>query len=181
MTSATGEGPAAGGPLGPADIGPLGPPDIGPLGPPDIGPLGPADIGELLPLIADYQRFYGVERPDNERNLVFFSRLLGPSEAGCFLGARLGGRLVGYACLYFTMSSVEAEDVVLLNDLFVVSDTRGTGTGRLLIEAAVAVTRQRGLARLRWATALDNRRAQRLYEQMGAERSVWFEYEIGVD
>jgi RimJ/RimL family protein N-acetyltransferase len=34
---------------------------------------------------------------------------------------------------------------------------------------------------VRWSTALDNRRAQRLYEHMGAERTAWFEYEILID
>jgi hypothetical protein len=31
---------------------------------------------------------------------------------------------------------------------------------------------------VRWSTALDNRRAQGLYEQMGAARTSWFEYEL---
>ena len=29
-----------------------------------------------------------------------------------------------------------------------------------------------------WQTALDNRRAQRLYERFDAERTAWFEYEL---
>jgi GNAT superfamily N-acetyltransferase len=73
---------------------------------------------------------------------------------------------------------VSARDVVLLNDLFVVEDARGAGVGRKLIEATVEVARQRGAAKVRWWTELDNRRAQALYESTGASRSAWFEYEL---
>ena len=94
------------------------------------------------------------------------------------LGAHTDGVLCGFACAYWTFSSVEAEEVALLNDLFVAEGHRGTGAGAALIEAAAAAARERGRARLRWMTALDNRRAQRLYERTGAERSAWFEYEL---
>lgn len=68
-----------------------------------------------------------------------------------------------------------------MNDLFVRPDARTGGVGRRLIDATVDVARQRGVTCVRWSTAIDNRRAQRLYEQMGAHRSTWFEYEVPVD
>jgi GNAT superfamily N-acetyltransferase len=122
-----------------------------------------------------------VSEPDETRNRAFFARFVPTGAAGCILGARHRGRLVGYACLYFTMSSVEAEDIVIMNDLYVVPDARGDGVGRRLIEATMRAARARPVRRVRWSTAIDNRRAQRLYEQMGAERSTWFEYEVIVD
>lgn len=67
---------------------------------------------------------------------------------------------------------------MLLNDLYVRPERRGDGVGQALIAAAAEVARERGASHLRWWTALDNRRAQRLYERTGAERSAWFEYEI---
>ena len=84
----------------------------------------------------------------------------------------------GYTCLYWTFSSVSATDVVLLNDLYVRPERRGAGVAERLIAAAVDVARERGASHVRWFTALDNRRAQRLYERVGAQRSAWFEYEI---
>jgi GNAT superfamily N-acetyltransferase len=119
-----------------------------------------------------------VPTPDDTRNRHFFARFLGTSDAGCLLGARRAGELVGYACLYFSASSVEAQDIVILNDLYVIPDARGGGVGRRLIEATVDVARTRQVRLVRWSTALDNRRAQRLYEQMGAARTSWFEYEL---
>jgi GNAT superfamily N-acetyltransferase len=122
-----------------------------------------------------------VSAPDGQKNQVFFARFLGSSDAGCILGARRQGQLIGYACLYFAASSVEAEDIVIMNDLFVAPGARGGGVGRRLIEATLDTARARNAPRVRWSTALDNRRAQRLYEQMGAERTTWFEYEVVVD
>lgn len=146
-----------------------------------ITPVDHDGFEALLPLIADYQRFYGVATPDLSKNRSFFARFLGKNEAGCILGAHQGDRLVGYVCLYFSPSSVEAEDIVILNDLYVVPEARGGGVGRQLIDATTALARTRQVRLVRWSTAIDNRRAQRLYEQMGAERSSWFEYEVNID
>ena len=138
------------------------------------------DLELLLPLIADYQRFYGVEAPDEDRNREFFRRFLPPYDAGMLLVARDAepDRVVGHACLYWTQSSISVHEVVLMNDLFVVGDRRGGGVGRALIDAAADVGRERGAAKLEWQTALDNATAQRLYDATGAERSTWLTYAL---
>jgi GNAT superfamily N-acetyltransferase len=146
----------------------------------EIAPISAEEFEELLPLIAAYQRFYEVEEIDEERNRAFFRRFLAPSDDGLLLGARREGRLVGYACLYWHFSSLEAVETVLMNDLFVVADCRGDGIGRALIEASAEVARERGAPYLEWATAPDNETAQRLYDATGAERSEWLSYELRV-
>jgi GNAT superfamily N-acetyltransferase len=146
---------------------------------PDVHPISEAEYEQVLPLIAAYQRFYGAE-PDDDRNRAFFRRFLDPSGDGLLLGAWQDGELVGHACLYWTFSSVSAVEAVLMNDLYVSETARGGGVGKALIDAAVEVARERGADHVSWETALDNSRAQRLYERMGAERNVWFEYEIAV-
>ena len=146
-------------------------------------PVRPAttdELGVLLPLIADYQRFYTESACDDAHNAAFFGRFIAPSDLGLLLGV-FGdgdGPPAGYACLYWTFSSVSATDVVLLNDLYVRPKRRGAGVAERLIAAAVDVARERGASHVRWFTALDNRPAQRLYERVGAQRSAWFEYEI---
>jgi GNAT superfamily N-acetyltransferase len=143
-----------------------------------IVPVEAAEFERLLPLIAAYQRFYEAEDVDEERNRAFFRRFLAPSEDGMLLGARAGGELLGYACLYWHFSSTQAVETVLMNDLFVSEAARGRGVGRALIEAGAAVARERGAAKLEWSTAPDNHTAQRLYDSTGAERSEWVEYEL---
>ncbi len=146
----------------------------------EIAAVSSEEFEALLPLIAAYQRFYEVDEVDGERNRSFFRRFLAPSEDGMLLGARDGGELVGYACLYWHFSSLAAAESVLMNDLFVAAAARGRGIGRALIEASAAVARERGAVHLEWATAPDNLTAQRLYDSTGAERSEWVEYELGL-
>jgi GNAT superfamily N-acetyltransferase len=147
----------------------------------DVRPATADDLPALLDLIADYQRSYGATAPDDDHNARFFSRFLAPSDAGLLLVAPDGdGAPAGYATLFWTFSSVSATDVVLLNDLYVRPEARGTGVGEALVAAAVGVAGERGASHVRWFTTLDNRRAQRLYERLGTERSAWFEYEIAL-
>lgn len=146
----------------------------------EISPVTAEEFEQLLPLIAAYQRFYEVEGIDEERNRAFFRRFLGPSEDGLLLGARREGQLVGYACLYWHFSSLEACECVLMNDLFVSEDARGEGVGRALIKATAEVARERGVPFIEWSTAPDNHTAQRLYDSTGAERTEWFSYELRV-
>jgi GNAT superfamily N-acetyltransferase len=144
----------------------------------EIAPVAAGEFEQLLPLIAAYQRFYEVDDIDEDRNRSFFRRFLAPSEGGMLLGARHGGELVGYTCLYWTFTSLVPAERVLMNDLFVSEAARGRGVGRALIEASAAVARERGVTHLEWATAPDNLTAQRLYDSTGAERSEWVEYEL---
>ena len=152
-----------------------------------VRPVTHDDLPALLTLIADYQRFYGNPAPDDEHNATFFGRFVAPSERGMLIGAyddagaaaaAAGWPPAGYACLYWTYSSISASEVVLLNDLYVRPPRRGERVGEALIAAARDVARDRGASHLRWCTTLDNRRAQRLYERVGAERIALLEYEF---
>ena len=148
---------------------------------PDELQVAPVEAGQmdvLLPLIAAYQRFYEAEEIDEERNHAFFSRFLAPSEDGMLLGAWRDGELLGYACLYWSFTSVIPAKTVLMNDLYVDPAHRSQGVGRALIEASAAVGRERGAQRLEWMTAPSNETAQRLYDSTGAQRSEWIEYEL---
>jgi GNAT superfamily N-acetyltransferase len=142
-----------------------------------VEPLSEDDIEAALPLFAGYQRFYLAE-PDDERNRTFFRGFVAPSENGIVLGAWVSEGLVGFACVYWTFSSTHADQAALMNDLFVLEGHRGRGIGHALIEAAAEAARSRGLRHLEWLTAIDNHRAQRLYNQLEAERSAWMAYEI---
>jgi GNAT superfamily N-acetyltransferase len=143
-----------------------------------IEPVSAAELEQLLPLIAAYQRFYGVEDVSEKRNREFFRRFLGPSDDGLLLGAWDEEEPLGYACLYWFFTSTRAAESVLMNDLYVVEPARGHGVGRALIEASAAVARERGADHLEWTTAPDNATARRLYDATGATPSTWITYEL---
>jgi GNAT superfamily N-acetyltransferase len=135
-------------------------------------------FAQLLPLIAAYQRFYSVEEIDEERNRAFFARFIAPSDDGMLLGAWRDDELAGYACLYWTFTSLVPAETVLMNDLFVVPQARGQGVGRALIEASAEIGRQRGAQRLEWVTQVSNEAARKLYDSTDAKQSSWIEYEL---
>jgi GNAT superfamily N-acetyltransferase len=150
-----------------------------------VRPVIEAEFEALLALIADYQRFYAGSARDDAHNAAFFGRFVAPSERGMLIAAYdedapAGSAPAGYACLYWTYSSVSATDVVLMNDLYVCPQRRGGGVGEALIATTVEIARERGASHVRWYTAPDNDRAQRLYDRTGAHRSTWLEYEIAV-
>lgn len=145
-----------------------------------VEPVTDGQYEQLLPLIGAYQRFYGGESIDGERNRSFFRRFLAPSDDGLLLGAWIDDELAGYACLYWHFTSLVPAETVLMNDLYVKEGRRGLGVGRALIETSAAIAKERDAHRLEWATAPDNKTAQRLYDSTGATRTTWIEYELPV-
>jgi GNAT superfamily N-acetyltransferase len=147
----------------------------------EVSAVREEEFEALLPLISAYQRFYEVDDVAPDRNRFFFRRFLAPSEDGLLLAARdEGGVILGYACLYWHFSSLQALETVLMNDLFVAPEARGRGIGRALIEATAEVARERGAAWVEWSTAPDNHTAQRLYDSLTDEKSTWLSYELEV-
>ncbi|HEX8084654.1 MAG TPA: GNAT family N-acetyltransferase [Solirubrobacteraceae bacterium] len=150
--------------------------------PPAIHPATQDDLGDVLPLFAAYQRFYAGRARDDEHNRAFLTRFVEPGDDGLLLIARDPDTndALGFANLYWTFSSVAAEPHAVMNDLFVSDAARGTNVGHALIEAAARAAKDRGHERMSWQTAVNNRRAQRLYERFDGERTIWFEYEVAL-
>jgi ribosomal protein S18 acetylase RimI-like enzyme len=67
-----------------------------------------------------------------------------------------------------------------MNDLFVEASARGGGVAEALIRECVERCRVRGARSLTWQTAKENRRAQGVYERVGAIREEWLDYSIEI-
>jgi ribosomal protein S18 acetylase RimI-like enzyme len=146
----------------------------------EIRPVTEDTLAEVEPLFVAYQRFYKVAEVDEARNRKFLSRFIGTNHSGWLLGAWRGDEITGFGCYYRHKSSLTATSTVLMNDLYVVESARGSGIGRMLIEAGVGLAREAGASCLEWSTAPDNKRAQALYDSTGAEKSTWITYELEV-
>ena len=132
----------------------------------------------VLPLIAGYQRFYKAE-PDEARNRAHFGHLLDDHNAGIqFVALDEAGLALGFATLYFPLGSVTPGVACLMNDLFVVPETRGQGIGRALILHCLRYANAHGFPKIHWQTALDNHTAQRLYDSLPTTRSGWYTYRL---
>ncbi len=136
------------------------------------------DTDDLCGLLTEYiVDFYRRPRPADERLRALVQMLVQGVEGIQFVAAQ-GEALVGFATLYFTYSTLLAQRVTIMNDLYVIEEVRGTGVAAALFKACHAFTRENGYAYMTWETAQDNYQAQRFYEKMGARRSGWITYSI---
>jgi GNAT superfamily N-acetyltransferase len=81
---------------------------------------------------------------------------------------RRGRRPVGLALYFFTYSTFLGRPSLYLEDLFVLPEERGRGTGRALLRALGKIALARGCGMMEW-TVLDwNAPAIRFYRRIGA-------------
>jgi GNAT superfamily N-acetyltransferase len=139
--------------------------------------VGKADLGDLLGPMRAYCDFYEVSPTDEELLAVANALIDDPQREGVQLIARdPGGRVTGFATLYWSWSTAAACRIGVMNDLFVVESARGQGLAEQLIEASRAECTGRGARQLTWQTAPDNVRAQVVYDRVGATREQWIDY-----
>jgi GNAT superfamily N-acetyltransferase len=136
----------------------------------------PADLPELLPLMRAYCDFYGTAPPD--AGMEEMARALFDGEGFILLARAKGELAVGFATVDFRWSLLRGSRVATLEDLLVEPEFRGLGLADRLIEACADRAREAGAAALEWQTALDNQRAQAVYDRIGAKPSRWLDYEL---
>ena len=148
---------------------------------PSISTVTEADLGELLPLMRAYCDFYEVAPPDDALLAMSRALLADPEREGVQLIARAGGsggEAIGFATIFWSWSTTAAARIGTMNDLYVSPAGRGSGAADELIRACLERCRERGAVRLEWQTALDNHRAQALYERVGGRRAQWVDYSL---
>ncbi|HEX2358665.1 MAG TPA: GNAT family N-acetyltransferase [Solirubrobacterales bacterium] len=143
----------------------------------EIRPAAAGEVEELLPLMRAYCDFYEVDPPD-EGLLEMARALIADPEQGSLYVAGEDARLIGFAALGWKWASTRGARIGVMEDLFVDPAARGKGVADALIEVCAERCRERGAPVLEWVTAPDNRRAQAVYDRMGAEASSWLEYEL---
>lgn len=144
-----------------------------------ISLVGESDLTVLLPLMRGYCDFYEVEPRDEDLLALASTLLADPEKDGVQLIARDGaGAAVGFATIYWSFSTHRTGRLGVMNDLFVAPEARGQRVGERLIEACVERCRARGALALEWETALDNERAQALYDRVGGKRERWLSYSL---
>ncbi|WP_439564398.1 GNAT family N-acetyltransferase [Microcella sp.] len=93
------------------------------------------------------------------------------------LVAESAGRVVGFAHVREQPDTFTAGPGWFLDDLYTEPEVRGTGAGTALLEAIAEHARAHGGGTIRWITAADNERAQRVYDRL-ATRTTWVTYEL---
>jgi GNAT superfamily N-acetyltransferase len=146
-----------------------------------ISLVGENDLPELLPLMRGYCDFYRVQPSDDELLAMSRALIADPQREGLQLLARDDdGTATGFATIFWTWSTLSASRIGVMNDLFVRPEVRGRRIGADLIEACRERCREHGATSLGWQTALDNTRAQSLYDRVGGQREQWLDYSLPV-
>jgi GNAT superfamily N-acetyltransferase len=144
--------------------------------------VGEGDLPELRTLMRGYCDFYEVAPSDEDLLALSRALIADPAREGLQLLARdEGGRAIGFATIFWTWSTTRATRIGVMNDLFVERGARGGGVADALIAACAERCRTHGATWLTWRTALDNHRAQAVYDRVGARRSQWLDYDLPVD
>ena len=141
-----------------------------------IRTVKPNDKNQLSELMYQYiVDFYKRPKPPIEK-IHHLIETLSEKNIGIQFVAEHDTKLVGFATLYFSFSTTKAEKITVMNDLFIVENTRGTGIAQELFITCEKFTKENGYAHMSWVTASDNKRAQRFYEKMGGSVGNWLNY-----
>lgn len=140
--------------------------------------VGEEDLADLVPLVVAYCAFYEAAPEVGALEALSRALMADPAREGIQLVARGGdrGEALGFATVYWTWSTTTATRLAVMNDLFVVSEARGTGVAQALIAGCAARAQAHGAAELQWVTAPDNLRAQTVYDRTDAQRESWVTY-----
>lgn len=125
-----------------------------------------ADIDSLARLFDEYRMFYA-QISDTALARSFLRARLENGESTVFIAADDTGRDCGFTQLFPSFSSVAAQAIWVLNDLYVDAAARKTGIGRSLMNRARDYARETGAKGILLETATTNRPAQALYESLG--------------
>ncbi|MFO7919963.1 MAG: GNAT family N-acetyltransferase [Nioella sp.] len=132
-----------------------------------IRPLAAADEAQWKTLWSAYLAFYETSVPEEVYETTFL-RLLDPAcpAQNALVAEARAGHLVGLVHTISQPHNWRIEDVVYLQDLFVVPEARGTGLGRALIEAVYAAADVAGTPSVYWLTQDFNAEARQLYDRI---------------
>lgn len=138
-----------------------------------IAPLLPSERARWAELWSEYQRFYQVELGPAVTEALW-ERLHNGRVHG--LGAHdSSGHLIGIVHFLYHEDTWSTVPACYLEDLYVDSAIRGTGCGRLLIEAVADAAKKAGANNPYWLTQETNQVARRLYDRL-AQKPGFIQY-----
>lgn len=134
-----------------------------------IRPLTAEDRPDWNRLWTAYLDFYETKLPAETYD-IYFARLLGDDPQDYHgLIAEQDGTAVGLTHYVFHRHGWKVENTCYLQDLYVTSETRGTGAGRALIEAVYAAADAAGAPSVYWTTQENNIEARNLYDRVATK------------
>ena len=144
-----------------------------------VRPLLSGDARGWRQLYTGYAAFYQVEVTDQILSTTW-SWLLDDTHQLEGLIVQRGDELIAFAHFRAQPKPLLGEYAGFLDDLFVLSEHRGLGAARMLINEIRSIALARGWNSVRWITAEDNTRARTLYDRLAISTS-WVTYELKLE
>ncbi|MCM3216674.1 GNAT family N-acetyltransferase [Niallia taxi] len=136
------------------------------------------DAENLVEIMKGYRDFYKTPIVEDKKILDFIKNIISNKELGVFFVCKDEEKIIGFATLYSTFSSLRLSKALIMNDLFVLPQYRKQGIGQLIFNQCRKYANENGYAYMEWVTDKENKTAQRFYESNGSEKSDWLTYSI---
>ena|ERR1044071_3667736 len=148
----------------------------------------PADAPGLLILMQQLATFEGYADRFRVKATDLLQRGLRATEIGrqpqftAIVAETTADELVGYAVVYEIPFTYDLRPTLVLKELFVSANARGTRIGSALLRAVLRHAKSRDCGRLKWEVLRSNDRAKTFYRRFGAERdSAWENWILQLD
>ena len=138
-----------------------------------------AEVDEVARLFDLYRQFYQCQ-PDIELSRSFIGDRLKNNESTIFIALDDDSKARGFVQLYASFCSIDACKILILHDLYVDTELRNQGVGKLLMDRATEYARETGVGRIDLLTGKTNYSGQALYEKLGYEKTLqdFFAYSL---
>ena len=134
----------------------------------DLLPLTEDRVASLLPMVAAYHAFEGIDSSAANRECAVRTLLAQP-EFGSIWLIRSAGELAGYIVLCRGFSIEFNGFDAFIDEFFLAEAFRGHGIGGRVLELVCDEARRRDIGALHLEVARDNAPARRLYARAGFE------------
>ena len=124
------------------------------------------DLAAIVNMIKKYRKFYKVENQNEEEIEQFVKSRLKNAQSKIFLATNETDKVVGFAQLYPSYSTVSLKPQWILNDFFVEVAYRHKGYGQALMSFVKEYFRDKAKGFI-LVTDIDNFTAKSFYEQNG--------------
>ena len=140
-----------------------------------------SDIPELIKLLKTLFEQEAEFEPNSETQRKALSKIILDPKIGIVLVARDDEKILGMINLLFTESTALGAKVAILEDMVVLSKSKGEGIGSQLVDYAIGEAKKEGCKRITLLTDIENTKAQSFYQKKGFVKSKMTPYRLLLD
>ena len=140
-----------------------------------------SDIPALVELLNSLFEQEAEFEPNSETQSKALSKIILDPKIGIILIAKEDDKILGMVNLLFTESTALGSKVALLEDMIVLSSSRGRGIGSQLIDYGISEAKKAGCKRITLLTDIENTTAQSFYQKKGFVKSKMTPYRLLLD